>query len=155
MAENTENPEVIEKNKEHSTKTVKIFILDKEGNIRSVNRTCDTSLNSSCFEYSIKELLNAPSKWEKSKGFSSEIPSGTKIISVRENTNSIYIDLSSAFETGGGTESIYTRLKQLIRTARANSSLPIYLYINGKRANVIGGEGLIIQQPLNEGSLNE
>ena len=33
--------------------------------------------------------------------------------------------------------------------------LPTYLYINGKQANVIGGEGIMIKQPLNERSFDE
>ena len=64
------------------------------------------------------------------------------------------IDLSSAFEGGGGTESLYTRLNQLIKTATANTNLPVYLYINGHQADVVGGEGIMIKQPLNERSLD-
>lgn len=137
------------------TKTVKIFILDKSGNIRSVNRTCDTTIEKSCFEYAIKELINAPSKWEKSKGFTSEIPQGTKILSIRDTEGSVLIDLSSNFETGGGAESTYMRVKQVIKTVNANTETPAYLYINGHQANVIGGEGIMVRQPLNERSLDE
>ena len=64
------------------------------------------------------------------------------------------IDLSSAFEGGGGTESLYIRLSQLIKTAKANTNLPVYLYINGRQADVIGGEGIMIKQPLSERSLD-
>ena len=139
---------------DNSPRTVKIFIIDKSANLRSVNRTCDPTIEKSCFDYAIKELVNAPTKWEKSKGFSSEIPQGTKVLSVREGENSIMIDLSSNFEAGGGTESTVYRIKQIIKTAKANTSLPVYLYINGKQANVVGGEGLMIKQPLNEGSID-
>lgn len=136
-------------------KTVKIFILDKSGNLRSVNRVCDSAVEKSCFEYAIKELLAAPSKWEKSKGFTSEIPQGTKLISIRESSGSVLIDISSDFETGGGAESTYMRIKQIIKTSNANTSIPVYLYINGRQANVIGGEGVMLKQPLNERSLDE
>ena len=63
--------------------------------------------------------------------------------------------MSSDFETGGGAESTYYRVKQVIKTANANTSSPVYLYINGKQANVIGGEGIMLKQPLNERSLDE
>lgn len=43
--------------KEHSYKTVKIYVADSNGNIRSVNRKCDTSVEKSCFAYAIKNLL--------------------------------------------------------------------------------------------------
>lgn len=150
---NDEN-DVVEK-KENKTKTVKIFVSDSNGNLRSLNRECDMNVEKSCFAYAIKELVNAPTKWEKSKGFTSEIPQGTKILSIREGEGSVMIDLSSAFEGGGGTESTYTRVKQLIKTARANTKQPVYLYINGHQAEVIGGEGIMIKQPLSERSLDD
>ena len=143
------------KSTKKAEKTVKIYLIDKDAKIRPVNRTCDTSIEKSCFEYAIKELVTAPTKWEKSNGFTSEIPQGTKVLSVRESSNSIMIDLSSNFESGGGAESTYSRVKQIIKTAKANTSLPVYLFINGSQANVIGGEGIMIKQPLTEKSLDE
>ena len=144
-----------ENNDKKEIKNVKIYILDSSGKIRSVNRKCETSLEQSCFEYAIKELLKAPTNWEKSKGFSSEIPANTKILSIRRGEGIQQIDLSSDFEMGGGTESIYTRVYQIIKTVNANTKLPVYLYINGKQADVIGGEGIMIKQPLSERSLDE
>ena len=123
--------------KEKEYKTVKIFVSDSHGKIRSVNRKCDPEKEKSCFAFAIKELVSGPTKWEKSKGFTSEIPQGTKILSIRE------------------AESTYIRIKQLIKTAKANTNLPVYLYINGKQADVIGGEGIMIKQPLNERSLDD
>lgn len=136
-------------------KNIKIYMLDKNGEIRSLNRICDTSVEKSCFEYAMKELITGPTKWEKSKGFTSEIPQGTRILSIRESNNSVMIDLSSNFEAGGGAESTYMKVKQIIKTANSNTKIPTYLYINGKQANVIGGEGIMIKQPLSERSFDE
>lgn len=150
------NLQETDRNKEENgIRTVKIFILDKSGKLRSINRSCDSSVEKSCFAFAINELLLAPSKWEKSKGFTSEIPQGTKLLSLRESPESILIDLSADFESGGGAESTYMRIKQLIKTANSNSFAPTYLYINGKQVNVIGGEGVMLKQPLNERSLDE
>jgi spore germination protein GerM len=44
-------------------------------------------------------------------------------------------------------------LYQLIKTARINSTLPVYLYIDGQRADVVGGEGIMLSQPLSNSSL--
>ena len=139
----------------HTIKSVKIFASDSNGKLRSLNRKCDTAKEKSCFAYAIKELISAPSNWEKSKGFTSEIPQGTKILSIRDTEGSVLIDLSSNFETGGGAESTYMRVKQVIKTVNANTETPAYLYINGHQANVIGGEGIMVRQPLNERSLDE
>lgn len=154
-----EHSQIEEKDKKEDArptqKTVKIFVVDNSGNLRAVNRVCNTADEKSCFKFAIKELINAPTKWEKSKGLTSEIPQGTKVLSIRESSDSIMIDLSSNFESGGGAESTYTRVNQIIKTANANTSIPTYLYINGKQANVIGGEGIMIKQPLNERSFDE
>ena len=144
-----------EEEKKQEIKNVKIFVTDSKGKLRSVNRKCDTSLEKSCFAFAIKELISAPTRWEKNKGLSSEIPSNTKILSVREGSNNILIDLSPAFESGGGAESIYIRVRQLIKTSQANTNLPVFLYINGRQADVIGGEGIMIKQPLSERSLDD
>ena len=136
-------------------KNVKIFVLDKTGNLKGVTRECDPAVNHSCFEFAISELLKSPTKVEKSKGYTSEIPAGTKLLSVRESSNFVMVDFSSDFEAGGGAESTYMRVKQVIKTVNANSSAPTYLYINGKQANVIGGEVVMLKQPLNERSLDE
>ena len=144
-----------EKEEPIKIQNVKIFVLDSTGKIRSVNRECNPNVEKSCFEFAIRELVKAPSKWEKSKGFTSEIPQSTKILSIRESNDSIMIDLSSDFESGGGAESTYVKVKQIIKTANTNTKLPVYLYINGKQANVIGGEGIMIKQPLNERSFDE
>ena len=139
----------------HEYKNVKICVADQKGNLRFVNRKCDAAIEKSCFSYAISELIKAPSDWEKNKGLSSEIPSNTKILSVREGANNILIDLSSSFESGGGAESTEIRVRQLIKTSLANTKLPVYLYINGKQANVIGGEGIMLKQPLTEKSLDD
>lgn len=145
----------VETPKKHAVKSVKIYVSDSNGKLRSLNRKCDTAQEKSCFAYAIRELVSAPSNWEKSKGFTSEIPSGTKILSIREGEGSIMIDLSSTFESGGGAESTYTRVMQVIKTAKANTNLPVYLYINGKQADVVGGEGIMVKQPLSERSLDD
>ena len=153
MENNNENIET--EKPEQKKNNVNIFLVDKNGSLRSVERTCDPTLVDSCFKFAINELVTAPNKLEKSKGYTSEIPQGTKVISVRESNNSVMIDLSPSFETGGGAESTYTRIKQIIKTANANTTRPTYLYINGRQANVIGGEGIMIKQPLNERSFDE
>lgn len=149
------SPKTPEKEEAKNTKNIKIYVLDKSGHLYPLRRTCDLTKESSCFEFAIKELIKAPTKWEKSKGFTSEIPAGTKLRSIRQTSGNILIDLSSDFETGGGAESTYMRVKQIVKTANSNTSSPVYLYINGRQANVIGGEGIMLKQPLNERSLDE
>ena len=57
-------------------------------------------------------------------------------------------------DTLNRTDSLYKRLYQLIKTARLNSNLPVYLYIDNQRADVVGGEGIMLTQPLSNSSLD-
>lgn len=106
--------------------------------------------------YAIKGLIKGPQKAEKANGVYSEIPSETKLLSIKETSDKVIVNLSGDFQYGGGADSLYSRVKQLIKTSIANSpNKPVYLYIDGKQANVIGGEGIMINQPLSENSLDE
>ncbi len=106
-------------------------------------------------KFAVKALINGPSDKEKKKGVYSEIPSGTRMISLTESPSRVVINLTSDFENGGGTDSLYKRLFQLIKTVKINSNLPLYLQLDGKQVEVIGGEGIMINQPLSEDFANE
>ena len=150
--ENTQKPEPpVEK------VYVNVFFIgqndSKEEVYKAVNREYDKEIDGSKFKFAIKSLISGPLPNEKAKGVYTEIPADTRIISINETTDKIVINLNSAFEQGGGTESIYKRLNQIIKTAKRNTTKPVYLYIEGNKAEVIGGEGIMITQPLNENSL--
>lgn len=128
---------------------------NKEEVYKPVKRKYDAKTDGTKLNFAIKNLLEGPSAKEKTKGVYSEVPSGTKLLSLEEKSDKIIINVNNDFETGGGTDGLYKRLYQLIKTANRNTSIPVYLYINGKQAEVIGGEGIMINQPLNEKSLDE
>lgn len=136
---------------------VNVFFIgqndSKEEVYKAVNREYDKEIDGSKFKFAIKSLISGPLPKEKAKGVYTEIPADTRIISINETADRIVINLNSAFEQGGGTESIYKRLNQIIKTAKRNTTKPVYLYIEGNKAEVIGGEGIMITQPLNENSL--
>ncbi len=157
-----ENPVQQEKEEQPQTAKEKVYVnvffigqnANKEEVYKAVNREYDEDVDGSKIKFAINALINGPRIDEQTKGVYSEIPAGTKILSIKETSDSVIIDLNSAFETGGGTESLYKRLYQLIKTAKRNTTKPVYLYINGNKADVIGGEGIMLTQPLNDNSLD-
>lgn len=128
---------------------------NKEEVYKVVKRTYNAGKDGTKLHFSIKNLLDGPNAAEKSKGFYSEIPQGTKLLALEETPNKIVINLSGSFEQGGGTDGLYKRLYQLIKTANKNTALDVYLNIDGKQADVVGGEGIMVNQPLNSKSLDE
>ena len=137
---------------------VNVFFIGQNSNkeevYRAVNREYDKDVDGSKLKFAINALVSGPTAYEKSKGVYSEVPAGTRIIAINEAPDKVIINLNSAFENGGGTDSLYKRLNQLIKTAKRNTNKPVYLYIEGNKAEVIGGEGIMITQPLNENSLD-
>ena len=137
---------------------VNVFFIGQNANkeevYRAVNREYDKDIDGPKIKFAIQSLISGPTAYEKSKGVYSEIPAGTRVISINETADKVVINLNSAFENGGGTDSLYKRLNQLIKTAKRNTNKPVYLYIEGNKAEVIGGEGIMITQPLNENSLD-
>lgn len=97
----------------------------------------------------VEELLKGPTEKEKKQGFFTEIPSETKLLGIKETEEKIKINISEDFESGGGSTSMDIRLKQLIKTVNSAEKVkPVYLELDGKEVSAIGGEGIIVPQPL-------
>lgn len=138
---------------------VSVYFIGQNDNkdevYKVVKRVYHGAQDGTKLRYSIENLLKGPTKKEQSKGIYSEIPEGTKLLSIEEKPDKVIINLSSSFEQGGGTDGLYKRLYQLIKTSNKNTTLDVYLYLDGKQIDVIGGEGIMINQPLSEKSLDE
>ena len=138
---------------------ITVFFIGKNENgeelYRAVKRKYDKTENGQQLSFAVSRLIEGPNQIEREKGIYSEIPTGTKVISVVETDKKAIVNLTSAFDQGGGTVGLYKRLYQLVKTVNKNTKLPVYLYIDNKQADVIGGEGLMINQPLNERVFNE
>ena len=77
------------------------------------------------------------------------IPQGTTLRSLKVKSDSVYVDLSKAFAMGGGSLSMLGRLAQVLYTATSlNPTAKVFLFIEGKPLTVLGGEGLMVDQPL-------
>jgi len=133
--------------------TVNVYFMKKKGQqnfvIKPVKR--EITGETSKISLAINELLKAPSQKEQSEGYYTEIPSKTTVISVKETSKEAVINLSRDFESLGGSTSMSYRLKQLVNTALdAEKTKPVFLELNGQRVSFIGGEGVLVNQPLSK-----
>lgn len=148
--ENKDIPTVVTK------EVAEVYFLALDSNDNGIYKkvTREIPAGENKLEYAIKELLKGPNLVEKSMGAYSEIPVKTKLLSIKQKSNKVIIDFSSDFQYGGGTDSVYSRMMQLIKTSINNTdNKKIFLYLDGKQVNFIGGEGIMISQPLTEKSL--
>lgn|SRR5574344_137246 len=139
-----------------SKSTVKVFFIGTAGNrdVYKIIREENTTKHSNIY-LAVKALINGPTKYEQRKGVYSEIPQGTKLLAIKETSDKVVINVSEEFESSGGADSLYKRMYQIIKTVNTNTSKPVYLEINGHLVETLGGEGLMIKQPLNGSSLDD
>jgi spore germination protein GerM len=97
-------------------------------------------------EKAFQSLLAGPTESTDS----TTIPKGTKLLGLKvENNNEVHVNLSEDFTSGGGSTSMMGRVGQVVYTATTlNSNAKVYIDVNGKQLNVLGGEGVELEQPL-------
>lgn len=96
-------------------------------------------------EEAFKTLLAGPTEGTGS----TTIPKGTQLLGVKQEEDGIHVNLSEEFTSGGGSSSMIGRIGQVVYTATTlNENANVYIEVNGKPLDVLGGEGLELEQPL-------
>lgn len=105
----------------------------------------DADRPSEILESAINSLLTGPTN----KAFVTTIPKGTKLRKLSVEADGIHVDLSKQFTTGGGSASMTGRVAQVLYTASSlDPTAKIWIEVEGKPLQVLGGEGLELEQPL-------
>lgn len=93
-------------------------------------------------------LLVGPTATEKQAGFSSAIPTGTRLNRIGSTGGVATVDLSSAYASGGGSLSMMLRVAQITYTVSQFSGIDRVRYrLDGRDLTVLGGEGLLLELP--------
>ncbi|HEY5112695.1 MAG TPA: GerMN domain-containing protein [Coriobacteriia bacterium] len=93
------------------------------------------------------ELLKGPNGPETSAGFSTAIPVGTVLRSVKMSGTTAIIDLSSKYAADGGAAAVFIRLDQVVYTATQFSTVKkVRFLIGGKTVKVFTGEGVMLDR---------
>lgn len=93
-------------------------------------------------------LLEGVTEDESLMGLSSTIPEGTELLGVEVTDGVAFVDLGREFESGGGSLSMMGRVAQIVYTAtRFEEVDSVRFLLAGAPLDVLGGEGLIIDEP--------
>lgn len=130
------------------------WLKDTGNNLNLVNKpvTFATKQSNGVLKAALMQLLAGPTD----ASVSSTIPQSTKLRSVTIENDGIHVDLSQAFTTGGGSASMSSRVAQVIYTATSlQPKAKVWIEVEGKPLEVLGGEGLLLEQPVTRESFEK
>lgn len=107
---------------------------------------------SKILESAFGSLLEGPAN----PAFSTTIPKGTELRKISLESDGVHVDLSEEFTTGGGSASMMGRVGQVVYTASSlDPTAKVWINVEGKPLDVLGGEGLELNQPLTRETFKE
>ncbi|GAB4331295.1 MAG: hypothetical protein Kow0010_16590 [Dehalococcoidia bacterium] len=104
----------------------------------------------------MEELLRGPTLNEVETGLSSAIPEGTRLLGLDISGGVATVDLSSEYESGGGSLSMMARLAQVVYTLTQFSTVDAVSFrLDGKPVEVFGGEGILLDGPVDRSDFED
>jgi len=132
-----------------SESTARVYWLQDTGtSLELAPRPVQVAANASpsvALERAFTTLLTAQPTGEQA----STIPAGTQLRSLSVKEDGVHVDLSENFTQGGGSASMTGRVAQVLYTATSlDPDAPVWISVEGKPLEVLGGEGIAVAQPL-------
>jgi spore germination protein GerM len=95
-------------------------------------------------------LLAGPGPEERDSGLTTQLPSGVKIRLIKLERKMAIVDLSRELEHyGGGSARLEGMIAQIVYTATGVPGIDkIWIWVEGEKEVVLGGEGLVLDRPL-------
>ena len=97
----------------------------------------------------VKTLLNGPNAEERRAGLSTAIPASTEFRDLVIQDGVARVDLSGAFESGGGGLGLTLRLAQVACTLDAFPTINgVRFALDGELRDVLSGDGVVVDRPV-------
>jgi germination protein M len=97
----------------------------------------------------MEDLLAGPTPLEARAGVSTIIPAGTRLLGLTVSNGVATVDLSSEFESGGGSASMWARLAQVVCTLDQFETVKgVSFELDGRPVDVFSGEGIVLDHPV-------
>jgi germination protein M len=124
----------------------RVWFVHGEG-LHSVNRTHEATR--AVGAAALNDLLAGPSEAERSDGISTAVPEGTRLLGLVVSGGLATVDLSSEFESGGGSLSMMARLGQVACTLDQFPTVDgVSFRLDGEPVDVFSGEGIVLEKPV-------
>jgi hypothetical protein len=130
----------------HETVSYQVWFADREGLFVSYRSEPATPRVGTA---ALESVLEGPDSFERGYGLGSEVPDGTQLLGLTIDGGIARVDLTSEFESGGGSASMQTRLAQVVYTITQFPTVKGVLFsLDGEPVDVIGGEGIVVDEPV-------
>ncbi|MGL6279027.1 MAG: Gmad2 immunoglobulin-like domain-containing protein [Gaiella sp.] len=104
----------------------------------------------------LTELLAGPTAEEEGWGLTSAVPDGVEVLGVDLADGTATVDLSGAFDDGGGSLSMFLRLAQLVHTATQFPTVErVALHLDGEPVTTFSAEGIELPKTLTRADVEE
>jgi len=130
--------------------TVKVYWLSgSDKNAQLVAAPLEIQTKSDEKAESLQKALETLLSGSTPEGYVTTIPQGTKLLSIKVKKDGVHLNLSQEFTSGGGSSDMSHRLAQILYTATSISAdTPVWLNVDGTPLEALGGEGLVLNQPI-------
>lgn len=128
------------------TTVVRAYFLLPDGRLVPVLRAVPKTL--AVAGAAIGQLLAGPNATERSSHIVSAVPVGTELLGVTISNGTATVDLSSGFQDGGGSASMFARLAQVVYTLTQFPTVDrVSFLIAGQPVTVFSSEGIVLDGP--------
>jgi hypothetical protein len=104
----------------------------------------------------LEALFEGPESFEAETGVGTAVPHGTQLLGLQIDDGIAVADLTSEFESGGGSFSMFMRLAQVVCTLDQFPTVKGVLFkLDGESVDIFSGEGLILDHPVGCGDYEE
>jgi sporulation and spore germination protein/immunoglobulin-like protein involved in spore germination len=97
----------------------------------------------------IDALLAGPTSAERNSGISTAVPNETRLLGIAIRNGVATVDLTSEYQSGGGSLSMQTRLGQVVYTLTQFPTVrKVRFRLDGTPVDVFSSEGIVLDHPV-------
>lgn len=116
--------------------------------LQSAPRRLPRGVREASLTRALQALVEGPSPEEDAQGLATSLPAATRVLDLQLKGREVWVDLSSAFATGGGSSDMLGRLFQVFYTLTQPSYVDsVRLFVEGEPVSVFGNEGILVGNP--------
>ena len=128
------------------TTTIAVYLVEGE-RLERVSRTVPKVPGIGA--EALRSLLTGPTLAETRAGLETAIPTDTRLLGLTVSGGTATVDLSRAFESGGGTLGLTLRLAQVACTLNQFDSVDgVRFALGGELLSVFSGNGIVLDRPV-------